>query len=443
MTTPVTPAQEAHAPPTSPDSGTAGVAASSWPPATPHKFALAMLILFRLARGIAAAMIAVDLPYLVLKKLHFGSLTLGAIYMVGVASTAVLGLAIGQLADRWSRKGTLLLSAAMLPISAFMLYLFTSVPMIFAAAVIGGFAATGSLIGGGVGGAAQPVQSAVIADLAAPHRRTLYFSLLAFLGGVAGSLGAMLVGFASIHRTFLFAGGISMVGALPLLWLEIPRHPSPPRPPHGSRKVMTQFTITGALNGFSQGLITPFLIPFFMIVFDMGKRQMAWYTAAANILGAVALLTAPLLERRFGFARSIVFTRALGTILLLLMAVWHFLPVALFIYIITPALRIAALPAQQTAITSRVHIDDIGRALAANQVARLSAASAAIICTGWLFDIAAVETPFFIYTAVMGANIYLYMRFFGRHETHAGLPAAAEPNPAHAAAHATGFIKPK
>ena len=58
-----------------------------------------------------------------------------------------------------------------------------------------------------------------------------------------------------------------------------------------------------------------------MIVFDMGQRQIAWYTAAATILGAVALLTAPLLERRFGFARSIVFTVALGTILSPLMAV--------------------------------------------------------------------------------------------------------------------------
>ncbi len=53
----------------------------------------------------------------------------------------------------------------------------------------------------------------------------------------------------------------------------------------------------------------------------MGQRQIAWYTAAANILGAVALLTAPLLKQHFGFARSIVFTVALGTIMSPLMAV--------------------------------------------------------------------------------------------------------------------------
>ncbi|MGC8553319.1 MAG: hypothetical protein ACP5O7_10695 [Phycisphaerae bacterium] len=58
-----------------------------------------------------------------------------------------------------------------------------------------------------------------------------------------------------------------------------------------------------------------------MIVFDMSQRQIAWYIAAATILGGVALLTATLLERHFGFVRSIVFTGTLGTILFPLMAV--------------------------------------------------------------------------------------------------------------------------
>ena len=375
---------------------------------------LLLLMLFRVSRGIAAGMMAVALPYLILKDLGYGSLVLGAVYTTGLLATAGLGLAAGHLADVWSRKGTLLLTGLMVPVSALLVFAWPTLPVLFAASVVGGFAATGSLIGGGIGGAAQPVQSAVIADLTSLNNRTLYYSLLAFLSGLAGAGGALLVRFFSVQNTFLAAGLIAALGVALLLPLRIPgRRRLPPREAH-SRRAMGQFTITGALNGFSQGLVTPFLIPFFVIIYHMSKSSMAVYTAVATLVGAIALLTAPVLEKRLGFVRSIAFTRALGTALLVLMAVWHQLWPALAIYVLSPALRIAALPAQQTALTSRVHGGDIGRALATNQVARQVAASGAILCTGYLFDLSAIETPFFLYAAIMAVNIGLYFRFFGQ-----------------------------
>ncbi|NNM88400.1 MAG: MFS transporter [Phycisphaerae bacterium] len=389
---------------------------STTPPPKMRRRSLLLLVIFRLLRSAASAMIAVALPYLVLRKLHYGSLMLGAIYMIGLASTAVLGLAVGHLADRWSRKGTLILTGVMVPLSALLVYARPDLPILFLASLIGGFAATGSLIGGGVGGAAQPAQTAVIADLTTLSNRTLYYSVLAFLSGVAGAGGAWLVRYFSIHNVFLVAAGLSALGLPALVFMVIPaRPPAVPRTSDAhkaSRKNIRKFGITGMFNGFSQGLITPFLIPFFVIVYGLHKSQMASYTSVATMLGAVSLLAAPMLEKRLGFVRSIAFTRALGTLLLLVMAIWHNLDFALIIYAVTPALRIAALPAQQTAITSRVHSDDVGRALAVNQVARVSAASGAILCTGYLFDLSAVEVPFFIYAAVMSANIFLYFKFF-------------------------------
>lgn len=398
----------------------ADVSAENPPPgeAAPQmdRQSLLLLVLFRISRGVAGGMMAVALPFLVLKTLGYGSLVLGSLYTTGIVATALLGLAVGHLSDTWSRKGMLLITALMVPISAFLVFAFPVLPLLYVASIIGGFAATGSLIGGGVGGAAQPVQSAMIADLTTRENRTFYYSMLAFLGGVAGAGGALLVRFFSIPNTFLTAGIISAFGVLLLPPLRSPRRRPAPRHRQRSRKVIGHFSITGALNGLSQGLITPFLIPFFVIVYHVSKSYMAVYTAAATIVGAIALLTAPTLEKRLGFVRSVTFTRALGTAFLLVLALWHHLWPALAIYVLTPALRIAALPAQQTALTSRVHSDDMGRALAVNQVARLSAASGAVLCTGYLFDLSAMETPFFIYAAVMAANIYLYFRFFGQEE---------------------------
>lgn len=389
------------------------------PPVPLGKWPLLLLILFRVSRSIAGGMIIVALPYLVLHTLRESSLALGSLYVVGVLSTAALAVAAGHLADRWSQKGTLILTGLMVPISALMVWGNQSFPMLLLAAMVGGFAATGSLIGGGVGGAAQPVQSAVIARISTPENRTHYYSRLAFLSGLAGAGGAMLVHYFSVRDTFLVAGIISLAGTLVVLKIQIPPTPEPTAASTVTRKKSNQairhFSITGALNGLSQGLVTPFLIPFFVIVYHTPKSRMAIYTAIASVLGAIALLAAPVLERRLGFVRSVTFTRALGTVLLVVMAFWHNLEIGLLIYLITPSLRIAALPAQQTALVSRVEGDSMGRALALNQVTRLSAASGAMICTGYLFDLSAIEMPFLLYAGVMGVNIYLYYLFFGRH----------------------------
>ncbi len=389
-----------------------------------HRGSLGLLIAFRTARGIAAGMMSVALPYLVLNTLHESSLALGAIYVVGVISTAVLGVGAGHISDSWNHKGALLVTGAMVPVSALMVYINQSFPMLLAASTIGGFAAMGSLVGGGVGGAAQPVQGSVIARLSTNENRTTYYSVLAFLSGMAGAGGAMLVHYFSTRHTFLVAAIISAAGTGLLFFITIPEYAVTSVQRKQSNRAIRHFSITGALNGLSQGLITPFLIPFFVLVYHLSKSRMAVYTAIGSVLGSIALLTAPALERRLGFVRSITFTRALGTALLLVMAMWHNLWLGVAIYLITPALRIAALPAQQSAIINRVEDRSMGRALAINQVTRLSGASAAMICTGVLFDISELEMPFFLYAGVMAVNIYLYYHFFG-HDGQNGRTAPA------------------
>ena len=398
----------------------------------PQQVRLLLLILFRTTRAAAGGMIMVALPYMVLENLHAGSLALAALYVVGVLSTALLAIGVGHLADRWDYRGALLLTGLMVPLSAWMVYADPTFWMLCAASIIGGFSATGSLIGGGVGGAAQSVQSAVVARISTPQNRTKYYSMLAFLSGIAGAVGALLVHFFTERQAFLAAAILSLVGCIPLLFLHLPHYePAKKVTRAGSVRAIRQFGITGMLNGFSQGLITPFLIPFFVLVYHVSRAHMSVFASLASTAASISLLAAPVLERRFGFVRSITFTRALGVILLIIMAVWHNLAFGLLIYLIYPALRIAALPAQQSALIERVEHGSMGRALAVNQVARLSASSAASMCTGYLFDVSAIELPFFIYAVVMAANIVLYYRFFGRDgKKNDGQSGAITPDPA-------------
>src|SRR5487761_1423375 len=149
---------------------------------------LLALGLFRTSRSIAAGMITLGFPYLILRQLHLSALTLGLLYAAAGIATAILGLLFGYLADVWGRKSTLILVGALLPLSAALVWFSEArphpLPWLYVASIIGGFSATGSLMGGGVGGAAQPIQSAVIVDLAAPSRRTTYFSWFNFFSGL-------------------------------------------------------------------------------------------------------------------------------------------------------------------------------------------------------------------------------------------------------------------
>lgn len=383
-----------------------------------HRRDIILLVLFRASRSVAAGMIALTFPYIVLKNYGHSALTLGLIYTAASIATAVLGLAVGFLADHWGRKKSLELVAITLPISSALVYWGHGIWSLYAAAVIGGYSATGSLMGGGVGGAAQPIQSAIIASITSSRERTFYFSLFTFLSGVLAAGGTLMARIFTARESFLAATGIAAAGLIFLVPMRVPEFASRSR---GMKnlKIIGQFSLTGLLNGFSQGLIAPFLIPFFVIVYKLPREQMATWGFVAGVLGSFAILAAPKMDRAFGFVRSIAVTRGIGAALLVVMPLVRFLPLSLAIYVLTPALRVAALPAQQRALTDMVTPGETGRALGLNQVTRLAAASGAVPLTGFLFAESDIGLPFYLYGAVIAANIALYFKFFGKHAGNA------------------------
>ncbi len=382
---------------------------------------LKLLMLFRAARSITAGMISLAFPYLVLRTLHYPAYVLGIIYTAAAIATAVLGLAFAFLADLRGRRLALTVAGGLLPVSCLLLYISEALPVIFAAAVIGGFSATGSLTGGGIGGAAAPVQSALITELTRAETRTSYFAVFTFATGLFGALGVLITRALEIREVFLLGFLLSGVGTLLLFGI---RAGAPAHREAGlhSRGMIGRFTVTGALNGFAQGLVTPFLVPFFIIAYEVPRSSMSTYGFISGMLGAVALLAAPLLERRWGFVKSIAITRGTGAVLLAFMPLSPMLALALLIYFLTPALRVIALPVQQTALTERVDEGEVGRALGINQVARLAASAAAMSLTGYLFHVRSLGLPFYLYAAIMLVNVALYFRFFGTS------PDAVRPN---------------
>lgn len=374
---------------------------------------LRLLLFFRLTRTLAAGLISVAFPYYILTELHYSAFTLGVLYASATIATAVFSLAFGYLADVWGRKGTLVVAGVLLPLGAVLAFWSAHLAFLFAAAMLGGFSATGARASGGAGGAGQAPQNAAISDLTTTENRTHYFSQFTFFSGLSGAAGILLARVVGGRTAFLAAAMVSAAGIPFILPLKFPRQQRDDRLHASSRKVIGKFSITGAINGFSQGLIIPFLIPFFVLVYHMPRPRMATYGFIAEIFSSFVLLFAPLIERKIGFVMGVALSRGMGAALLVLLPLVRNLPLALVVYLLTPALRVVAVPAQQTALTAMVREGETGRALGVSQVARLSGSAGAIVFTGYAFGAEDIALPFYAYAAVVAFSLTLYFRFFG------------------------------
>src|SRR5579863_1065075 len=145
---------------------------------------LFLLAIFRVSRSLSAGMISIAFPYLILKTLDQSALVLGLLYTSAAVATAALGLIFGILADVWGQKKTLILVGILLPISSALVFSSNRLWVLFLACMVGGYSATGSLMGGGVGGAAQPIQIVSLAQLTTTDNRTSVLSLFTFISGI-------------------------------------------------------------------------------------------------------------------------------------------------------------------------------------------------------------------------------------------------------------------
>jgi predicted MFS family arabinose efflux permease len=373
---------------------------------------LVFLMLFRLTRSFSAGIIILVFPYYVLENLHHSASVLGLLYMAATLATAGFALLFGFLTDLWGRKGTLFLAGMLLPAGAFLVFASAKLPMLFVGAMLGGFSATGSRAAGSVGGAAQPIQSAVIAEFTTLQNRTFWFSVFTFLSGVIGGAGMLAGRLANARGAIFWAAVISAVGLVFLVPVKPVDNPGK-MGQLKSRVVIGKFSLTAAVNGLSQGLVMPFLIPFFVLVYHTPQSKMSVYGFGSEMVAAIAILLAPAVEKRFGFVKGIAVTRGIGAALLLLLPLTRIFALALIVYLLTPALRILAVPVQQTALTAMVKETEMGRALAMNQVARLATSAGAVAFTGYMFDASEIALPFYGYAVLTCLSVSLYFRFFG------------------------------
>jgi predicted MFS family arabinose efflux permease len=281
--------------------------------------------------------------------------------------------------------------------------------------------------------------NALIADKTNEENRTKVYSLFFLSLSLAGAVGALL-SHLNYRDGFIIALILSLASLIIILPVKDKYDESLRRFKNFStsnsinlsesdKKVIKRFIATGALNGLGQGLVTPFLPLIFEVLLKVPKEEIGNIFFLGGITSGFVSLLTPLITSRLGFVKTVILTRSISTVALILLPFVNiFSPIlsydlmlALALYIIYIMFRVISLPTQSSLMMNLVSQDSRSTATGMNQAARLFPSAIATISSGFIINYLALPIPFFLAFIVNIANIYLYKKFFKDIETNNGI----------------------
>ncbi|AEB95108.1 MFS transporter [Metallosphaera cuprina] len=373
-----------------------------------------LLLTSRIMRSVSAGVLAVVVGLYYVNELHLTLFEVGVLFGVGAFLTPLLTLILGFYSDKYGRKRILLITLSFLPISVLILLLTSNFFLLLLSSALGGFGIAGGLVGGGVGATVAPMQTALLTEKIPPEERTKVFSIFTTISSYAGAGGALLSHLPSYRTIFIMAliiSGISTLSVIPLRESFKPRVKKVPTS-SGDKDVIKKFTITGVLNGVSQGLIVPFIPIIFSKTYGLSQSTIGDIVSIGGVVSATLMLSTPSLTKRLGFVRLIILTRSISAVLVLLfpfLSLWY---LASIDYIVFTPLRVLSLPAQQALMMNLIGEGRRATVSGANQAGRLIPSAFSTSLSGYLMRAVSIAMPFEIAFLATLINSFLYYSFF-------------------------------
>ncbi|MCL5788766.1 MAG: MFS transporter [Candidatus Marsarchaeota archaeon] len=376
---------------------------------------LSLIVGSRVLRNFAAGFLNVAVSLYLVEVLRYSYLNIGVVFGIASFAAPMLTIVFGFAGDIFGRKPMLVMGNSLLVVSCLLLLAERGYIDIVSASVLGSFGLAGGTVGGGVGSYVAPMQNALLAEKAPPGKLTQVYSYTSLLGGMASSAGAYLVNLADFQTLFTY--GLILSAGSTLVTVFIKERQGRQKIRLGkisSGGAIAKFSVTGMLNGFGQGLVTPFFPILFHSVFHVSNGLVGDAMGAGTLASSLSMPVTPYLAKRLGFVKMIVVTRGISTLLLALFPFTPAFTVAVMEYGAITTTRMLALPAQQSLMMGMVSEAERSSATGINQASRLLPSSAATFLTGYALDGFPLELPFLLAVPVNLANLVLYKVFFGR-----------------------------
>ena len=360
-------------------------------------------------------------------SLGFDEALLGNLITTSSFVALIAALPMGYLADTIGRKGSLIISSALLSLAILAMALWQSETSLYAMNVVSGLAQ--SLAG--------VTMSPFLMENSDEHERTYLFSFGQGLQMTMASVGNWIGGYLptwigqtqNVSSTSSIAYGNSVliagIGAglaiLPLIFLSSPRITKSQRaifaPFQFAAKnpgLLAKLVLPTLLTSIGAGLIMPFMNVFFRVVHHQPDPVIGTLFAWGSLAMGIGLIIAPPLAERTGKIQLVVITQALSIPFLILLGFSPIFWIGAATYYIRLALMNMSSPVYQTFVME--HVEPSARATVASLTSMAWNFGWAFSPTisGWL-QVRYGFGPSFIGTITLYTiSVFMYWAFFWR-----------------------------
>ena len=370
-------------------------------------------------------------------SLGFDEALLGNLITTSSFVALIAALPMGYLADTIGRKGSLIISGALLSTAILAMALWQSETSLYAMNVVSGLAQ--SLAG--------VTMSPFLMENSDEHERTYLFSFGQGLQMTMASVGNWIGGYlptwigqtqnvsptssVAYGNSVLIAGIGAGLAVLPLIFLSSPRITKSQRaifaPFQFAAKnpgLLAKLVLPTLLTSIGAGLIMPFMNVFFRVVHHQPDPVIGTLFAWGSLAMGIGLLIAPPLAERTGKIQLVVITQALSIPFLILLGFSPIFWIGAATYYVRLALMNMSSPVYQTFVME--HVEPSARATVASLTSMAWNFGWAFSPTisGWL-QVRYGFGPSFIGTITLYTiSVLMYWAFFWRNKI-APIPSTA------------------
>ena len=322
-----------------------------------------------------------------LAALGFSETLMGVTIAAGLAGMAAGTLVAGLLADRTSRRGTLVIVAMIMSAAGLCLAFMSAVPLI----LITTFA--GMINGMGRDrGAAQAIDQAVLAQTVSPQARTATFARYTLVVDVGTAIGALVATAVDSRPGFLgYAAALALTALLSAGMSPAVEPTEPPRKvvlsPASRRHVFT-FAALSTMDSLGGGFITRALLTYWFVHrFGVDPGWVGPLFAAASLVNAGAYLAATWIAKRIGLVNTMVFTHIPSSVLLMLVPLAPNFAIAAALFLLREFFAPMDVPTRQSYLAAIVHDNERTAAAGIVNVARNASWVVGPSLAGWAMQI--------------------------------------------------------
>lgn len=376
----------------------------------------------RTVRGFADGLVSVTLASY-LDGLGFSAFEIGAIITATMLGSAALTLWIGLRGSRLNARAVLLAGTALMAATGFGFAALTE----FWPLLIVGFAGTMNPSASDVS-LFLPVEQSLLSERVAARERTSLFARYTLGGALAGAFGALAaalpgplahaldVPLSDVQRgVFVLYGLTSLVVVAMYIPLRVtPAAVDSPRGLGESRPVVLKLAALFSLDSFGGGLVVQSLLALWLFQrFDLSVEAAGAVFFVAGVLSAGSQLLSPVLARRVGLVRTMVFTHLPANIFLVTAAFMPNAPLAVAFLLLRMALSQMDVPARQSYVMSVVPPERRTAAASVTNVPRSLASAGAPLLAGAMLGASGFGWPLLAGGGLKIVYDLLLLREFG------------------------------